>query len=91
MDQFDWTPILWIGGVFTAIITSLIGWIAYLIREAKNEAANDRHALTGRTDKHEEWIIDNNKKMYELFAQQTKRIAQNETSIDFLKELVLRK
>lgn len=55
----DWTPILWVGGIFVTIISGLLLWIGVLVKV-------DRNTIVARTDKHETWIIEQQKEMIEL-------------------------
>lgn len=44
------TVALWIGGIFVAIISGLLGWIVIILRY-------DRSTIEVRLEKHEGWII----------------------------------
>lgn len=57
--HIDWNPILWVGGIFMAIITGLLTWIALLTR-------HDRSTITVRLDKYEAWILEQQKELNEL-------------------------
>lgn len=58
MDQavtIDWSPILWVGGVFMAVITGLLGFIAINIREDKRMSMENYQY-------HEKWLKKHDKK-----------------------------
>lgn len=59
MEEINWEPILWIGGVFLAIITGLLAWIARLIQ-------SDREEIGVRLDKHDKKFRKQQKQIYTL-------------------------
>lgn len=59
MDQINWDAILWVGGVFLAIITGLLAWIAKLIQ-------SDREEIGFRLDKHDKKFRKQQKQIYTL-------------------------
>lgn len=62
--QIDWNPILWVGGVFLAVISGLLTWIAVLIRQDKQE-------VNLRLEKHEDWILQQQKDLAEMSQKTT--------------------
>lgn len=57
--SIDWTPILWLAGIVVSVIGSLLVWIGYLLKA-------DRNNIVVRTDKHEVWILEQQKELNEL-------------------------
>lgn len=58
----DWTPILWVGGIFMAIISALLAWIGVMIREDKKSNETKYAAHDKRLKKHDKIFIKHDKK-----------------------------
>jgi hypothetical protein len=82
--QIDWSPVLWLCGIVFSIITGLLTWIGYLI---KSERSNFIYVQT----KHEKWILENREDIKELAIETKEALAQNRTSIEFIKEIISKK
>lgn len=50
----DWTVTLWLLSAIGAVITMLLGWIAFMIREDKRQNESHYQLHTTRLDKHDE-------------------------------------
>lgn len=57
----NWELIIWVGGIFLAIITGLLTWIAKLIQA-------DREEIGFRLDKHDKKFRKQQKQIYILTA-----------------------
>lgn len=79
--SIDWNPILWVGGIFLTIISGLLAWIGILQmqgRKAESDARlfdrEVRSQLLNRTDKHEAWILQQQKDLNEMSHKTTMAI-----------------
>jgi len=77
----NWEIASWIGGALGAVISVLLGVVIWQLK-------TDRGAIVMRMDKHEEWIMGNQKEIKELAKTTGIAIEHNATTIEFVKELM---
>lgn len=70
----NWELIIWIGGIFLAIITGLLTWIARLIQA-------DREELGFRLDKHDKKFKKQQKQIYQLTLNTNEAISIIKTKL----------
>jgi len=59
---FNWEPVLWVGGIFMAVITGLLAWIGAIIKA-------DRDHIDVRLEKYEKWILAQQRELAGLAKQ----------------------
>lgn len=58
----DWSPILWVGGLFMAVITALLAWIGAMIKDDKKRNETNYAMHDKRIRKHDKTLIKHDKK-----------------------------
>ena len=78
--EIDWTPILWLAGAVSSVIGSLLVWIGILLK-------SDRANIVVRTDKHEIWILAQQKELNDMGSRFDKQLAVQQNSLEYIAKI----
>jgi hypothetical protein len=66
MEQINWEPILWVGGILVSCIVGELGFIVYMLRKDRESIMENIVDVRNVGNKHEKWILKQQKQLNKL-------------------------